>query len=84
MTGLVELLPLAVALLVIGLREAGLIHRRSRMNQALHEARRPLQAIALSLPAGPGRLTPALPVSPPWPRCGRAPDSSPSLLPLTH
>lgn len=62
MTGLVELLPLAVALLVIGLREAGLIHRRSRMNQALHEARRPLQAIALSLPAGPGRLTPALPV----------------------
>ncbi len=32
------------------------------VNRALHEARRPLQAIALSLPAGPGRLTPALPV----------------------
>ena len=44
------------------MREAWLAHRRSLVNRALHEARRPLQAIALSLPAGPGRMTPALPV----------------------
>jgi signal transduction histidine kinase len=59
---LTDLLPLLVALLVILVREAWLSHRRSLANRALHEARRPLQAIALSLPAGPGRLTPALPV----------------------
>ncbi|MDQ5894969.1 MAG: Histidine kinase protein [Actinomycetota bacterium] len=58
----VSLLPLLVAVLLIGGREAWLIHRRSLVNRALHEARRPLQAIALSLPAGPGRMTPALPV----------------------
>lgn len=56
------LLPLIAALLMIATREAWLAHRRSRVNRALHEARRPLQAIALSLPAGPGRMTPALPV----------------------
>ena len=50
------LIPLVAAVLVI------LAHRRSLLNRALHEARRPLQAIALSMPAGPGRLTPALPV----------------------
>jgi signal transduction histidine kinase len=59
---LVDLLPLLTALLVILAHEAWLAHRRSLVNRALHEARRPLQAIALSLPAGPGRLTPALPV----------------------
>lgn len=59
---LVSLLPLVAALVVIAAREASLAHRRSLVNRALHEARRPLQAIALSLPAGPGRLTPALPV----------------------
>ena len=58
----VSLLPLLVAVLLIGGREAWLIHRRSLVNRALHEARRPLQAIALSLTAGPGRMTPALPV----------------------
>lgn len=57
-----DLLPLVLALMVIGAREAWSAHRRSLVNRALHEARRPLQAIALSLPAGPGRLTPALPV----------------------
>ncbi len=62
MVGLPDLLPLIAALVVIGAREAWLAHRRSLVNRALHEARRPLQAIALSLPAGPGRLTPALPV----------------------
>jgi signal transduction histidine kinase len=56
------LLPLLTALLVIGAREIWLAHRRNLVNRALHEARRPLQAIALSLPAGPGRMTPALPV----------------------
>lgn len=59
---LTTFLPLIVALLVIAAREVWLAHRRSRVNRALHEARRPLQAIALSLPAGPGRMTPALPV----------------------
>ncbi len=59
---LFSFLPLLAALLVIAAREAWLAHRRSLVNRALHEARRPLQAIALSLPAGPGRLTPALPV----------------------
>lgn len=59
---LVDLLPLLAAVLVILAREAWLAHRRNLVNRALHEARRPLQAIALSLPAGPGRLTPALPV----------------------
>ena len=57
-----DLLPLAIALVLLAGREAWLAHRRSLVNRALHEARRPLQAIALSLPAGPGRLTPALPV----------------------
>lgn len=57
-----SLLPLVAALLVIAAREAWFAHRRSLVNRALHEARRPLQAIALALPAGPGRLTPALPV----------------------
>ncbi len=57
-----SLLPLLAALAVVAGREAWLAHRRSLANRALHEARRPLQAIALSLPAGPGRLTPALPV----------------------
>ena len=57
-----NLLPLLIALLVILAREVWLAHRRNLVNRALHEARRPLQAIALSLPAGPGRLTPALPV----------------------
>ncbi|MBN8868760.1 MAG: hypothetical protein J0H66_02655 [Solirubrobacterales bacterium] len=59
---LVDLLPLLAAVLVILAREVWLAHRRNLVNRALHEARRPLQAIALSLPAGPGRLTPALPV----------------------
>lgn len=58
----VTLLPLLAAILLIGAREAWFAHRRSLLNRALHEARRPLQAIALSLPAGPGRMTPALPV----------------------
>lgn len=57
-----NLLPLLTALVVLGAREAWLAHRRNLANRALHEARRPLQAIALSLPAGPGRLTPVLPV----------------------
>lgn len=57
-----NLLPLVAALVVIGAREAWSAYRRSLANRALHEARRPLQAIALSLPAGPGRMTPALPV----------------------
>lgn len=61
-TDLANLLPLVAALLVIAAREAWNAHRRSLVNRALHEARRPLQAIALSLPAGPGRMTPALPV----------------------
>ena len=59
---LASLWPLIVALVAVAAREAWLAHRRSLVNQALHEARRPLQAIALALPAGPGRLTPALPV----------------------
>lgn len=54
--------PIAAALMVLLGREAWLAYRRSQINQALHEARRPLQAIALSLPSGPGRLSPALPV----------------------
>lgn len=61
-TGLPEILPLVAAGLLVIAREVWNAHRRSRVNRALHEARRPLQAIALSLPAGPGRLTPALPV----------------------
>lgn len=59
---LISFLPLLAALLVVAAREARSAHRRNLVNRALHEARRPLQAIALSLPAGPGRLTPALPV----------------------
>ena len=49
MTGFGSMLPLLVALLVLGMREAWLAHRRALVNRALHEARRPLQAIALSL-----------------------------------
>jgi len=60
--GVESMLPLLVALLLIVAREARSAHRRSRLNRALHEARRPLQEIALSMPAGPGRMTPALPV----------------------
>jgi signal transduction histidine kinase len=59
---LASFVPLLTALLVLVAREAWIAHRRSLVNRALHEARRPLQAIALSLPAGPGRMTPALPV----------------------
>jgi signal transduction histidine kinase len=55
------LVVVAAVLLVAG-REAWSAHQRSLVNRALHEARRPLQAIALSMPAGPGRMTPALPV----------------------
>lgn len=58
----VGLLALLSAAAVVAGREAWLIRRRVLANRALHEARRPLQAIALSLPAGPGRLTPVLPV----------------------
>lgn len=61
-TDFVALLPLIAAILVVASREAWFAHRRSLVNRALHEARRPLQAIALSLPAGPGKLTPSLPV----------------------
>ncbi|MCB0862455.1 MAG: HAMP domain-containing histidine kinase [Solirubrobacterales bacterium] len=61
-TELTNLLPLLVALLLVAAREAWYAHRRHLVNRALHEARRPLQAIALALPAGPGRMTPALPV----------------------
>ena len=60
--GLADLIPLLAALFVLAGREAWLAHRRVLVNRALHEARRPLQAIALSLPAGPGRMTPVLPV----------------------
>lgn len=59
---LVGLAPWLAAAAMLAVREAWIVHRRSLVNRALHEARRPLQAIALSLPAGPGRLTPALPV----------------------
>lgn len=59
---LLGFIPLVTALLAIGAREAWNVRRRNLVNRALHEARRPLQTIALSLPAGPGRLTPALPV----------------------
>lgn len=55
------LIAIAAVLLAAG-REAWNAHRRSLVNRALHEARRPLQAIALSMPAGPGRMTPSLPV----------------------
>lgn len=58
----IELLPLVVALIVMAGREVMNAHRRSLANRALHEVRRPLQALALSLPAGPGRMTPVLPV----------------------
>lgn len=54
--------PILSALLIVLAREFWQAYRRNQINQALHEARRPLQAIALSLPAGPGRLSPALPV----------------------
>lgn len=57
-----SVLPLLVAVLVIAFREVWLAHRRSLVNRALHEARRPLQVIALSLPVGSGRMIPALPV----------------------
>lgn len=56
------LLVAVAAILLLAGREAWSAHRRSQVNRALHEARRPLQAIALSMPAGPGRMTPALPV----------------------
>lgn len=59
---LVNLVPLLAAVVVIAARETWSAHRRNLINRALHEARRPLQVIALSLPAGPGRMTPALPV----------------------
>lgn len=58
----VGLLSLLAAILLVAVREAWNAHRRSLVNRALHEARRPLQAIALSMPAGPGRMAPALPV----------------------
>lgn len=60
--GLENLLPLVIAVMVVAAREAWLAHRRVLVNRALHEARRPLQTIALSMPSGPGRLSPALPV----------------------
>jgi len=56
------LLPLVAAGLVVLAREAWSAHRRNLVNRALHEARRPLQAIALSMPAAPGSMSPALPV----------------------
>jgi len=56
------LVTLVAAILLLAAREAWGAHRRTLVNRALHEARRPLQAIALSMPSAPGSMSPALPV----------------------
>lgn len=52
---------LLVVLLVLLIREAWNLRRRSQVNRALHEARRPLQVLALASP-GFGRSQPGQPL----------------------